>query len=53
MLDVGCWMLDWGLVAGTWPAAILQNRIKFRNGEKVAIVISGGNIDMEMLGFPA
>lgn len=35
------------------PAAILQNRIKFRNGEKVAVVISGGNIDMEMLGFPA
>jgi threonine dehydratase len=31
------------------PAAITQCKIKFRPGEKVAVVISGGNIDLETL----
>jgi len=34
------------------PAAILQGRIKFRKGEKVAVVVTGGNIDPEILGLP-
>ena len=34
------------------PAAILQRKIKFRKGEKVAVVVTGGNIDMEVLGLP-
>lgn len=34
------------------PAAILQGEIEFRRGEKVVVVISGGNIDMEMLNLP-
>jgi len=33
------------------PAAILQGKMKFRNGEKVAVVISGGNIDPSFLGL--
>ena len=33
------------------PAAILQGKIKFRPGEKVAVVITGGNIDLEALGI--
>jgi threonine dehydratase len=33
------------------PALILQKRIAFRKGEKVAMVISGGNIDMNLLGL--
>jgi threonine dehydratase len=32
-------------------AAILQNEVKFRPDEKVAVVISGGNIDLEILGI--
>jgi len=35
------------------PAAILQNKVRFGAGEKVAVVISGGNIDLEMLGIKA
>jgi threonine dehydratase len=35
------------------PAAIMQGKIKLREGEKVAVVISGGNIDMETLGLPS
>jgi len=34
------------------PAAVLQRRIRFKRGEKVVIVISGGNIDMELLNLP-
>ncbi len=34
------------------PAAILQNKVQFRPGEKVAVVISGGNIDMEHFNLP-
>ena len=30
------------------PAAILQGKIRFKRGEKVVVVISGGNIDMEL-----
>jgi threonine dehydratase len=33
------------------PAAILQNKIKFRSREKVAAVVTGGNIDLEILGL--
>lgn len=33
------------------PAAILQGKLKFREGEKVAVVISGGNIDLSVLGL--
>lgn len=35
------------------PAAIMQGKIKLEKGEKVAVVISGGNIDMETLGLPS
>ena len=34
------------------PAAILQSKISFRKGENVAVVVSGGNIDMDRLGLP-
>lgn len=34
------------------PAAILQKKVQFQPGEKVAVVISGGNIDMELLNLP-
>jgi threonine dehydratase len=34
------------------PAAILQGKIRFKRGEKVVVVISGGNIDMEFLNLP-
>lgn len=34
------------------PAAILQRKIRFKPGEKVVVVISGGNIDMEPLNLP-
>jgi threonine dehydratase len=34
------------------PAAILQGKIKFTPREKVVVVISGGNIDMELLNLP-
>jgi threonine dehydratase len=33
------------------PAAILQKRLPIREGEKVAVVISGGNIDLDRLGL--
>jgi len=33
------------------PATILQGKIRFKPGEKVVVVISGGNIDMELLGL--
>ena len=35
------------------PAAILQGKIRFKPGEKVVVVISGGNIDMELLDLPS
>jgi threonine dehydratase len=34
------------------PAAVLQRKIRFKGGEKAVIVISGGNIDMELLNLP-
>ena len=34
------------------PAAILQRKIRFKPTEKVVVVISGGNIDMEPLNLP-
>ena len=37
-------------VVGT--AAILQGKIRFEQGEKVVVVCSGGNIDMELLNLP-
>jgi len=33
-------------------AAILQRKIRFKPHEKVVLVISGGNIDMELLNLP-
>lgn len=33
------------------PALILQKKVVFREGDKVAIVITGGNIDMSVLGL--
>jgi threonine dehydratase len=38
--------------AAVGPAAILQNKIRFKKGEKVVVIISGGNIDMEILNLP-
>ncbi len=35
------------------PAALLQQKIGLKKGEKVAVVISGGNIDMDTLGLPS
>lgn len=32
-------------------AAILQKKLSFEKGEKVVVVVSGGNIDMELLGL--
>jgi len=34
------------------PAAVLQRKIRFKRGEKVVMVISGGNIDMQLLNLP-
>jgi threonine dehydratase len=34
------------------PAVILQGKTRFKPKEKVAVVISGGNIDMELLNLP-
>lgn len=33
------------------PAAVLQAKLKFERGEKVAIVLSGGNIDLDRIGI--
>ena len=35
------------------PALILQRKVAFREGDKVAVVITGGNIDMSVLGLEA
>lgn len=37
--------------AAVGPAAILQGRVAFRKNEKVAVVISGGNIDLDKIGI--
>jgi threonine dehydratase len=37
--------------AAVGPAALLQKRVGLQRGEKVAVVISGGNIDLDKLGF--
>lgn len=33
------------------PAAILQGKVRFKPGERAVVVVSGGNIDMELLGL--
>lgn len=33
------------------PAAILQGKVRFKPGERVVVVVSGGNIDMERFGL--
>lgn len=33
------------------PAAILQGKLEFERGEKVAVVVSGGNIDLDRVGI--
>jgi threonine dehydratase len=33
------------------PAAVMQGKVGFRKGERVAIVVSGGNIDLERIGI--
>ncbi len=38
--------------ASVGPAAILQNKLSLTGGERVAVVVSGGNIDMDRLGIP-
>lgn len=37
--------------AAVGPAAVLQRKIEFDKREKVAVVISGGNIDLDRLGI--
>jgi len=32
------------------PAAIMQGKLKFAEGERVGVVVSGGNIDLDWLG---
>lgn len=34
------------------PATILQEKVRFKPDEKVVVVLSGGNIDMELLNLP-
>ncbi len=38
--------------AAVGPAAITGKKVTFQRGEKVAVVISGGNIDLDRLGIP-
>ncbi len=35
------------------PAAIIQGKVRFERGEKVAVVVSGGNIDLDRIGIGA
>ncbi|MEW5747608.1 MAG: threonine/serine dehydratase [Candidatus Thermoplasmatota archaeon] len=35
------------------PAAIIQGKVRFTPGEKVAVVVSGGNIDLDRIGIQA
>jgi len=37
--------------AAVGPASLLEKKIPLRRGQKVAIVISGGNIDLERIGI--
>lgn len=37
--------------AAVGPAAVLEKKVRLQRGEKVAIVISGGNIDLDKLGI--
>ena len=37
--------------AAVGPAAVLEKRVRLQRGEKAAIVISGGNIDLDRLGI--
>ncbi len=34
------------------PATILQEKVRFKPDEKVVVVLSGGNVDMELLNLP-
>jgi threonine dehydratase len=43
-------LLEGSAVVG--PAALLQGKVKVKKGEKVAVVATGGNIDLEILGLP-
>ncbi len=38
--------------AAVGPAALLEKKVKLQRGEKVAVVISGGNIDLDRLSIP-
>lgn len=38
--------------AAVGPAAILQGKVRFAKDDKVVVVASGGNIDMEVFGLP-
>ena len=35
------------------PAAVLQGKVRLERGEKVAVVVSGGNIDLDRIGVGA
>lgn len=35
------------------PAAIIQGKVRLRGSEKVAVVVSGGNIDLDRIGIQA
>ena len=37
--------------AAVGPALILQKKIKLKKEEKVAVVVSGGNVDLDALGL--
>jgi len=37
--------------AAVGPAAVLQEKLRFKKGERVAVVVSGGNLDLDWLGI--
>lgn len=37
--------------AAVGPAAILQKKLTFKRGERVAVVVSGGNLDLDRVGI--
>ncbi len=38
--------------AAVGPTAILEKKVPLQKGEKMAVVVSGGNIDLDRLGIP-
>jgi len=38
--------------AAVGPAALLEKKVKVQHGEKMAVVVSGGNIDLDKIGVP-